>query len=206
MSVYKFLAADATESNSESGSSVSVKSEIGVLIRTISALVSFVIFVFSCIAATHSDSDSVYSACGHTLRVLLIVDIMFPSISVAAFFLIACCMCISGNTIADITDQSYGMAFKILVFLVLISMAAGLICLGYFSISESITAMSDSDCMSAMRNTTDGINSPSANTGTPLLAIMVMVMGIFHCMTAIYIVIYFFGSMAFAIVVALCLY
>jgi hypothetical protein len=35
----------------------------------------FVVFVFTCIALRHSHNDLIYSACGHTLRNLLIADI-----------------------------------------------------------------------------------------------------------------------------------
>jgi hypothetical protein len=198
--VRPYNASGDTDSNA-SGDTDS-KASAGPLIGGVTG--GFIIFVFACIAATHSNSDSIYSACGHTLRNFLIAGLVLPSILIVVVLLVALVALLVGWKLGSINSQ-VGTALKskeevnaalksavntsitVLIFLSLcsISFAVGAACLGGFSISESVIAMGNSDCMSAMSNTTDGINSPSANTGSPLLAIMAVVQGIGYCFTAL---------------------
>ncbi len=192
MSVDGFLGAFDNHSNDGSGDTDS-KASPGPLIGGSTG--GFIIFVFTCIAATHSNSDSIYSACGHTLRNFLIADLVMPVVLIVVLFLLIClewCFCIGKiQSIVNISNasvtsgESPSTTVLIFVYLVRISIAVGAACLGGFSISESVIAMGNSDCMSAMSNTTDGINSPSANTGSPLLAIMAIVYGISYCCIAL---------------------
>jgi hypothetical protein len=207
MSVDGFLGIQArNRSYNGSGDTDSKSSVAGPLIGGSTG--GFIIFVFTCIAATHSNSDSIYSACGHTLRNLLIADLVMPVVLIVVVLLVALVAWLVGwnlvpsnsrvgnalKTDAEAqaalnaaVNSAFYIAIASLIFLSLccISMAVGAACLGGFSISESVIAMSNSDCMSAMSNTTDGINSPSANTGSPLLAIMAIIQGIVYCFAAL---------------------
>jgi hypothetical protein len=205
MSVDGFLGVGVhASSNDGSGDTDSKASEGQLIVGT----GGFIIFVFTCIAATHSNSDSIYSACGHTLRNLLIADLVMPVVLIVVLLLFIClewCFCIGKiqsmkNIFKAKVKPSELPSITVLIFVlfVYISIAVGAACLGGFSISESVIAMGNSDCMSAMSNTTDGINSPSANIGSPLLAIMAMIQGLLYCYTAFSFTVGIFGLMGVA--------
>jgi hypothetical protein len=136
----------------------------------------FVVFVFACIALTHSDNDLIYSACGHTLRNLLIADIMLPIL----FYLVAavhmctsvrvCGCCIGGN--GSVNGEL--VVFSCVCCFVLI------VCLGSYTLSESVYAVQNSNCTDAMRNTYDGMDSPSAGLGIPLLVVVGFIFGVLN--------------------------
>ena len=57
--------------------------------------------------------------------------------------------------------------------------------LGGFTVSESVNALNNSNCTAALSSTDGGINSPSANLGSPLLAITGVIYGAMFLLYAI---------------------
>jgi hypothetical protein len=71
-----------------------------------------------------------------------------------------------------------------IAFLLCICLTVGLFVLGTYNVLKGNAAIENMDCNSAMSDTTGGINSPSANLGTPLLAIVAIVNGAVHLFVA----------------------
>ena len=72
----------------------------------------------------------------------------------------------------------------LIAFLLCICLTVGLFVLGTYNVLKGNAAIENMDCNSAMSDTTGGINSPSANLGTPLLAIVAIVNGAVHLFVA----------------------
>ena len=123
-------------------------------------------FVFQCIALAHSDTEEFYSACGHTLRDLVMACVVLNCFGTIFSFGVMLCV-----------KQSNGLACVIFGTVLLILYGILLLLLKSLMTKESVAALSNSDCSSMMRNTTGGINSISANTGSPLLACVGIVDG-----------------------------
>ena len=133
-------------------------------------LLPFISYVFVCISLTHANNDIVYTACGHTLRDVMIADLLVP-VCVAilygiVFGVIVCSSCNNGSA----------LVISNIIFLLLGTVC--LLCLGAITVNESVNALGNSSCISAMSSQEGGINSPSANLGSPLLAIMGFVVGV----------------------------
>lgn len=191
MSVHNFFAGGYTNSTS-GGSGARQTDARGEMSLTLVGY--FIIFVFTCIAVSHSNSDLIYSTCGHTLRDLLIADLVVSS-SLLCFAFLLCCfgMCyVKSNSVSP--DEPKSVSPVAIFVLSITATLLGVVttsCLGAFTISESVIALQNSDCTSAMRNTDDGINSPSANLGSPLLAIMGIVQGVLYLSSALSLIIAF---------------
>jgi hypothetical protein len=147
-------------------------------------LVNFVLFVFACIALTHSDNDLIFHACDGTLRIIVMVDLIAP---LAGLFVLGWIFLMFGC--GDI-----GKDARIGLYAFLFIVTAGL-CIFTFMASDQ--ALKKPDCVSAMRSTDDisafpgdhgyikGLESPSANTGWPLLAVSGYYYGLFYACLAI---------------------
>jgi ABC-type Fe3+ transport system permease subunit len=112
-----------------------------------------VLFVYYCLALTHSDSDVFYDACGSRLRTYMIVTITAPFVAVAC---ISCCGLFCCYT-SDAFDQFTRIVSNVCSLVV--AVMYGLV------IDECVKALNNQRCMDAMR--TDSI---SAGTGSPLIA------------------------------------
>ena len=139
--------------------------------------ISFLIFVFTCIALTHSDNDIVYDSCGHTLRILMMVN------AIVYFALLILLCFVFGMIKSCLTEKnrptlaaSPAIAICTTVFIIIFTV--GMLCLSAFTVNESVVAISNPNCTSAMSSKEGGINSPSANMGIPLLAITGFVVGV----------------------------
>ena len=130
----------------------------------------FVLFIFTCIALTHSDTEAFYSACGHTLRYLMMTNIIVNTIVVLALTLIVyiITVCVKGKA-AIVTVVTFLVLYILFNIIMPISI-----------LSYSLTALDDPTCKSAMQSTDGGINSVSADTGGAILAITGMVNSIFN--------------------------
>jgi len=147
-------------------------------------LVNFVLFVFACIALTHSDNDLIFHACDGTLRIIVMVDLIAP---LAGLFVWGCSCLIP-------RCDNIGKDARIGLYAFLFIVTAGL-CIFTFMASDQ--ALKKPDCVSAMRSTDDisafpgdhgyikGLKSPSANTGWPLLAVSGYYYGLFYACLAI---------------------
>jgi len=127
----------------------------------------FISFVFVCISLTHSDNSMVYDACGHTLRDVMMADLLVP----------VCCSILS-CIVVEVLNCCACVIIPIASILFLVCGVVCLLCLGAVTVDESIKALSIPDCVLAMSSTEGGINSPSANTGSPLLALMGFFVGV----------------------------
>lgn len=134
----------------------------------------FVVLVFACIALTHSDNDLIYFACGHTLRNLLIADIMIPIL----FYLVTAVHMCTSVRVYDCCIWGNGRVNGELVIFSFVVFVVCIACLGSFTVSESVHAIQNSNCTDAMHNTYDGMNSPSAGLGIPLLVVIGFIFGV----------------------------
>ena len=132
-----------------------------------SVVLLFISFVFVCISLTHSDSSIVYDACGHTLRDVMMADLLVP----------VCCSIIS-CLVSEAMHYCDFQLYNITGIVFLVCGAVCMLCLGSVTVDESIKALSIPNCVLAMSSTEGGINSPSANTGSPLLAVMGFFVGV----------------------------
>ena len=141
-----------------------------IYVKLLLSWAGFVLFVFMCIALTHSDTEAFYSACGHTLRYLMMTNIIVNTIVVLALTLIVyiITVCVKGKA-AIVTVVTFLVLYILFNIIMPISI-----------LSYSLTALDDPTCKSAMQSTDGGINSVSADTGGAILAITGMVNSIFN--------------------------
>ena len=139
--------------------------------------ISFLIFVFTCIALTHSDNDIVYDSCGHTLRILMMVNAL---VYIALLIL----FCFVFGMIKSCLKEKSRSTLAVITTVFIIIFTVGMLCLSAFTVNESVVAISNPNCTSAMSSKEGGINSPSANMGIPLLAITGFVVGVPNLITS----------------------
>ena len=122
----------------------------------------FLVFIFQCIALTHSDTDIFYAACGHTLRDLMMSSLCISTIGIAFVAVLSGCVacCCSPEAGGEIAIGCFFSYVLIQVFM------------SGFILNEGVKALGNSNCTAVMQSTDGGINSISANLGSPLLAIM----------------------------------
>ena len=149
-------------------------------------LANFVLFVFACIALTHSDNDLIKTACDGTLRIFVMVDMVA---FFAGVFLCGCSYCIPS---CDNKSRDFVMTLSIFIFIATFG-------LSLITFMASDQAMKNPDCVSVMRSTVDpvsshpadrynpvkGLDSPSANTDWPLLAVSGFYYGVFYACLAL---------------------
>lgn len=138
-------------------------------------IVIFVLWgIFTCIATTRSESYLIQEACGDKLRGLLMSALV---ISWAfGICLVPFVFGMDENKIPVIARRILAIALFIL-FLIL----------GSFTISASADALSNTACFDAMISKDEGIYSPSANTGIPLIAIIGAVDGVVFFISGLWI-------------------
>lgn len=143
--------------------------------------ISFLIFVFTCIALTHSDNDIVYDSCGHTLRILMIVNAI---VYFALLILLCFVFGMIKSYLKEISTSTLSVITTVFTTVFIIIFTVGMLCLSAFTVNESVVAISNPNCTSAMSSKEGGINSPSANMGIPLLAITGFVVGVPNLITS----------------------
>ena len=142
-----------------------------------------VLFIFQCIALKNSNTDTYYAACGHKLWDLTVGSVVISTAGIFIMGIISCalyCCC----------NKSVGMICAVVFASVYIF--AEIFLSGYI-LNESVVALNNSNCTAAMGSTNGGINSISANTGSPLLAIIgivnsaltFLIVAIFLCLCAL---------------------
>ncbi len=135
------------------------------------ALVSicfFILFVFTCVSLTQTDKEEAYSVCGHSLRNMVIADLvygLFGSLSACVIYPFLLC-CFNGD------DGQRKKHLKLVVGMLLLI-------LGGLSIHEYVEAKNMPGCFDALRTTTSDIESP----GDPLLAKIVLIYGCLYTVT-----------------------
>ncbi len=140
----------------------------------------FIFFIFACMSLTKTDTEQVYSACGHSLTQIVKTDVVFGSILIPVALIIAglitvCIKCCQHDTIDD--DQiKHTYICTVFVYSVI------LLIIGAVSLSRYVDASNREGCFDALSNTTNGMKSPSANLGEPLLAQIALLYGIMYTM------------------------
>ena len=157
--------------------------------------ISFLIFVFTCIALTHSDNDIVYDSCGHTLRILMMVNaLVYIALLILFCFVFGMIeSCLVDKSMSSMSEKSMSeksrseksrSTLAVITTVFIIIFTVGMLCLSAFTVNESVVAISNPNCTSAMSSKEGGINSPSANMGIPLLAITGFVVGVPNLITS----------------------
>ena len=135
---------------------------------SISGLANFVFFILACMSAHNTDKTMVYDACGSSLRATVIADIvanwLFWIIALVIWAVLIC-------TNASTTTQS------ITAVIVALAYTIAAICLSAFSIQYSVYAHNNKNCTDALSSQDGGLDSPSANIGSPLLMIIGYIYG-----------------------------
>jgi hypothetical protein len=106
----------------------------------------FVVFIFQCIALTHSDTEAFRIACGSSLRDWMIADTIINSVGLLTIgFIILVAMLSEKND----EDESGGIVVIAMVCLYL----SVLLILGIGTLAESVKALNDAVCEAAMKDT-----------------------------------------------------
>ena len=126
-----------------------------------SLFLDLILFIFGCIALTHSDSDVIYAACGHTLR-----DMLMALLILCVVFIVGGAIVVSGKCDGPVCNAVSGVCSIVFVVGVLLV-------LGAFTAKASIGAFNIPNCTAAMSSPL-----PSAYTGVPLLGIMGLITGV----------------------------
>ena len=121
----------------------------------------FILFVLQCIALTHSDTEVYYAACGHSLRDLMVSSVCVTFVGLIGVVIISLLVLLCSDKMALVVG---------IILMVLYAIAE--VVLSGLILNESVIALDNPNCTSAMQSTDGGIKSISANTGSPLLAII----------------------------------
>ena len=158
------------------------------LCQVISAIVGGVIvligyltfFIFACMSLTKTNTDEVISACGGDLHEIVMVDVIFGSLGLLFLLLTICFIfcCISWCTQQPIDPNSKTIS-KILENVSLLY-GTVLLILGALSSSRYVEAKNKTGCFDVLSSTYNGMRSPSANLGDPLLANIALTYGIMY--------------------------
>jgi hypothetical protein len=142
-----------------------------------------IFLIFACMSLTKTNTDEVISACGEDLYTIVTVDVIFGTVGFIfslltlwfAFCCINCCNeededeidCYSyqGKEMQENVALLYGIAFLIL---------------GALSLSRYVDASNKPGCFDVLSSTRNGMKSPSANLGDPLLANVALIHGILY--------------------------
>jgi len=141
----------------------------------ISLLANTVFFILACISAYNANKTMVYDACGASLRNIVILDILGNVV----FFVAACCVvptvlaCAQDHTIAQILPAVFALLYTITA-----------ICLSALSLEYSVAAHDNKNCTDVLSSRDGGFDSPSANTGSPLLMIIGYIYGSLYAITS----------------------
>jgi hypothetical protein len=127
--------------------------------------------VFLCIALTHSATDTIYTPCGKTARDLLVALVVTVLCAPIVFAMVAGCVHLATNA-----HQTLNWAVP--AVLLLIYSVGILLVLGLFTLRAAADTFRSPACVAAMSSVDDGMYSPSANTGVPLLGIMGLIQGL----------------------------
>jgi small-conductance mechanosensitive channel len=131
-------------------------------------LLLFLLFVFQCIALTHSDTDAFYAACGHQLRDLMLGSLILSTAGIIIFIVI--------YSVLMYISLKVGTRAAFCLFLLYVLVE---IFLSGFILGRAADALGNQACKDAMQSVDGGINSISANIGSPLLAIVGIVSSAF---------------------------
>jgi hypothetical protein len=138
-----------------------------------------IFFIFACISLTKTNVDAVYAVCGHSLRDIVLVDVLFASIVLVLYVSVVAIVgdCVHFRWFPRKKTEEIGLvAFSIAAVLY----GAVLLILGSFSIKEFADASKMQGCIEVLSDTTGGMKSLSANLGEPLLAKIALLFGIFY--------------------------
>jgi len=141
----------------------------------ISVLANTVFFILACISAYNANKTMVYDACGPSLRNIVISDIVMN----VGFFITACCC---GSAMLACAQASTTAQIIATVLALLYTIAA--ICLSALSLEYSVAAHDNKNCTDVLSSRDGGFDSPSANTGSPLLMIIGYIYGSLYAITS----------------------
>jgi hypothetical protein len=123
---------------------------------------SFIYFVFTCIAVAQSDTDAINSACGSTLRHIVIGDMVVSLFLHSVLIGIFKCL---KDLVFDFNEVAFNIISKLICIVCFIVMS-------YYTARESFIAFRNPACLNAMSSMDGGRYSPSGFIGSPLLAEM----------------------------------
>ena len=138
----------------------------------------FIFFIFACMSLTKTDTEQIYLLCGHSLREIVMVDVVFGSIAIlvfaiVCFFIMECIKDCQNGYIHDFQEQGT-VAWTLFIY------GGTVLIIGAFSLSRYVDASNKPGCFEILSNTTNGMKSPSANLGEPLLAQVALLYGIIY--------------------------
>ncbi len=117
---------------------------------------------------TKTDTEQIYSVCGNSLKEIVTTDVIFGSILIPVAAIIA------NLILAWIkwyqNNQLYEFQIKAVYIWTVFVYSVILLIIGALSLSRYVDASNRQGCFDALSNTTNGMKSPSANLGEPLLA------------------------------------
>ena len=144
----------------------------------IAVLLTFL--VFASISLTHSDNSTVYDACGGGLRTALVCD-MYLGVCLIFLFCVVN-FCYNDQSVSDNTSNGNRDVKRRDPCGAFISVICFLLCtvFGIITINFSVAAFSNSNCVTAMQSIDGGNDSPSYNTGSPLLGIFGVIYGVLY--------------------------
>jgi hypothetical protein len=88
------------------------------------------------------------------------------------------------SCLKEISTSTLSVITTVFTTVFIIIFTVGMLVLSAFTVNESVVAISNPNCTSAMSSKEGGINSPSANMGIPLLAITGFVVGVPNLITS----------------------
>ena len=141
----------------------------------ISLLANAVFFILACMSAYNANKTKVYDASGPSLRNIVISDIVMN----VGFFITACCF---GPAVMACAHASTTAQIITAVLALLYTIAA--ICLSALSLEYSVAAHDNKNCTDVLSSRDGGFDSPSANTGSPLLMIIGYIYGSLYAITS----------------------
>ncbi len=150
---------------------------------TIPCLGYLIFLIFACMSLTKNNTDEVISACGEDLYTIVTVDVIFGTAGVifillTLWFAFCCATCGKKAYEADITwNSEKGKEIREAVGLLY---GTVLLILGALSLSRYVEASNKPGCFDILSSTRNGMKSPSANLGDPLLANVALIYGILY--------------------------
>jgi len=141
----------------------------------VSLLAYTVFFILACMSAYNANKTIVYDACGPSLMNIIISDIVMNVV-----FSITACFC--GPAVLACAQASATARIIPAVLALIYTIAA--ICLSALSLEYSVAAHDNKNCTDVLSSRDGGLDSPSANTGSPLLMIIGYIYGSLYAITS----------------------
>ena len=134
-------------------------------------LMNLLLIICACMAAKNADTAVVSDACGSFLRVTVVLDIIANWLFWIALLVITC---IFASSHPPERAQKCTASITAGIFTVVLAFLSG------WTLHYTVDAHQNQSCIDAMSSKTGGLESPSANMGTPFLLIIGYVYGVIY--------------------------